>query len=253
MITRLSILSSVILFMLPLVSSAQDVNSMLKEAQVFESSLRDHEALRKYSEVLKYQPNNLQVLCKTSEMHALLGRQLPSKQQQNEYYELALTYAQRALRVNANSPEANFVMAFALGRTALIASGDERIKAVKDIKTYAEKTVQLDPTHYKAYHVLGRWHYEVSNLNALERWLLKVAYGSLPKSSFESSLQYYEKSRQLNPAFLINYLELAKAYDRNDDEKKAIELLRVLQKLPPASSTDVTIKAEGKKLLDKLL
>lgn len=240
------------LVILPSENKAQDIGALLREAQQLESAFRDQEALRKYSDVLRHQPNNLRILCKVSELHALLGRQLNPKEKQNEYYQLAQTYAQRALRLNPNFPDANFVMAFALGRTALVTSGEERIKAVKDIKTFAEKTILLDPAHYKAYHVLGRWHYEVSNLNSLERWLLKVTYGSLPKSSLESSFRYYEKSRQLNPGFLINYLELAKAYSRNDNDKKAIELLTALQKLPPVSSTDITIKAEGKKLLEKL-
>lgn len=143
-------------------------------------------------------------------------------------------------------------MAFALGRMAIISSGDERINAVKDIRKYAEKTIQLDPLHYKAYHVIGRWHYEVSNLNTVERWLLKMAYGSLPKSSLETSIRNYEKSRQLNPAFLLNYLELAKAYDRQSNERKAMELLNTMMKLPLASSNDEIIKAEGRKLLEKL-
>ena len=241
-----------ILLILPVCIQAQDIGLLLKSAQQSESSFNDNEALNKYAEILRHQPNHLTALCKSSELHALTGRRLPTKEKQADYYYKAKTYAQQALRINPNHPEANFVMAFALGRIALISSGDERINAVKDIKTYAEKAIQLDPNHYKAYHVLGRWHYEVSNLNTVERWLLKMAYGSLPKSSLETSLRYYEKSRQLNPGFLLNYLELAKAYDRKDQDQKAIDLLNIMLRLPPASSNDATIKAEGKKMLNRL-
>lgn len=241
-----------LLFILPLYIQAQDIGVLFKSAQQLEASFNDMEALNKYAEILRYQPNHLPALCKSSELHALTGRRLSTKQKQADYYYKAKNFAQQALRVNPNYAEANFVMAFALGRIALISAGDERINAVKDIKSYAEKAIQLDPSHYKAYHVLGRWHYEVSNLNAVEKWLLKMAYGALPKSSLESSLRYYEKSRQLNPAFLLNYLELAKAYERKNEDEKAIELLNAMLKLPPASSTDATIKAEGKKMLTRL-
>lgn len=241
-----------LLITLPFQIQAQDLNGLLKAAQRHEASFNDNEALNRYAEILRYQPNHLSALCKSSELHALTGRRLPTKEKQADYYYKAKTYAEQALRVNPNYSEANFVMAFALGRIALISSGDERINAVKDIKTYAEKAIQLDPRHYKAYHVLGRWHFEVSNLNAVERWLLKMAYGSLPKSSLESSLRCYEKSRQLNPGFLLNYLELAKAYDRKDEDQKAIELLNTMLRLPPTSSNDATIKAEGKKMLASL-
>lgn len=241
-----------LLCMLPAFIEAQDIGVLLKSAQQYEASFNDNEAIVRYAEILRHQPGHLTALCKLSELHALSGRRLPTKEKQSDFYYRAKTYAQQALRVSPNNAEANFVMAFALGRIALISSGDERINAVKDIKSYAEKAIQHDPNHYKAYHVLGRWHYEVSNLNTVERWLLKMAYGSLPKSSLESSLRYYEKSRQLNPGFLLNYLELAKAYNRKDQDQKAIELLSAMLKLPPTSSNDVTIKAEGKKMLERL-
>jgi tetratricopeptide (TPR) repeat protein len=239
-----------LLFVLTLENNGQDLGLLLKEAQQHEAKFNDKEALLVYSEILKFQPNNLPALCKSSELHALLGRRLPTKEKQKEYYKIAKSYAQQALRINPNYPEANFVMAFAMGRIAILSSGEERIKAVKEVKIYAEKTIQLDPMHYKAYHVLAKWHYEISDLNSAERWLLKMVYGSLPESSLEMSIRNYEKSRQLNPAFLLNYLELAKAYNRKGDKKKAIALLNNMMKLPFNSSNDATIKSEGKRLLE---
>jgi hypothetical protein len=81
--------------------------------------------------------------------------------------------------------------------------------------------------------------------------LLKMAYGSLPPSSLSLAIRNYEKSRQLNSGFLLNYLELAKSCHRKDETKKATELLNIMIKLPLASSNDATIKAEGKKLPEK--
>ena len=240
------------LLILPFKNQAQEIGQLLKEAQQYEAKFNDKEALNKYSQILRLQPSNLQALCKASELHALLGRRLSSKEEQAEYYKTARSQAQQALRVNSNYPEANFVMAFALGRIALISSGNERVNAVKEIRSYAEKTIQLDPLHYKAYHVLGRWHYEVSNLNTVEKWLLKVAYGSMPPSSLETAIRSYEKSRQLRPGFLLNYLELAKCYHRKGQDTKAIEMLNIMMKLPLSSSNDATIKTEGKKWLEKL-
>ena len=238
--------------LLPLENKAQDIPLLLKEAHQFEIKFQDKESLNKYLEILRLQPNHLKALAKSSELHAILGRRQPSKEKQADYYNTAKSYAQHALRINSNNAEANFAMAFALGRIALISSGEERMKAVKDIRTYAERTIQLDPNHYKAYTVMGRWHYEVSNLNTVERWLLRVAYGTLPKSSLELSIRNYEKSKQLNAGFLLNYLELAKAYNRKEDERKARELLTIMMKLPPTSSNDATIKMEGKKLLEEM-
>lgn len=240
-----------LLLILPFENNAQDINTLLKDAQQLEASFKEPEALQKYLDVLRYQPNNLSALIRTSELYSILGKHQGTKDKQKEYYRNARAYAQKALHVNGNSSDANVVMALAMGRMALIASGDEKIKAIKEVKTYSEKSIQLDPNNYKGYHVLAKWHYEVSDLNSVEKWLVKVAYEALPKASLEDAIRYYEKSKQLNPSFLLNYLELAKAWHRKSNDKKAVELIETMLKMPNKIAEDANIKVKGKKLLDE--
>lgn len=241
---------SILLFpFLPFESNAQDLNVILNEARQYEAAFKDKEALDKYLQVLRYQPTHLGALVKTSELYSKLGKRQPTKEKQKQFYTSAKTYAQKALQVNASSSDANFVMAVAIGRVSLISSAEEKIKGVKDIKSYAEKSIRLDPTSYKGYHVLGKWHFEVSNLSSLEKWLVKVAFGALPESSLEDAIRNYEKSKQLNPGFLLNYLELAKSYRRQGKTAAAIKQLEALLKLPDQMSDDATIRKEAQKLL----
>ncbi|HUP13130.1 MAG TPA: hypothetical protein VM187_12975, partial [Niastella sp.] len=212
---------------------------------------KEPEALQKYLDVVRAQPANLTALIKISELYSVLGKHQGSKDKQKEYYRNARGYAQKALQVNANSSDANVVMAIAMGRMALASSGEEKIKAVKDIKTYSEKCVQLDPNNFKGWHVLAKWHYEVSDLNSVEKWLVKVAYEALPKASLDEAIKFFEKSRSLNPSFLLNYLELAKCWHRKDNDKKAREFLEVMLKMPNKIGEDVSIKMKGKKLLEE--
>jgi tetratricopeptide (TPR) repeat protein len=246
-----STIGLLLLLILPFENNAQDINGLLKDAQQLESAFKEPEALQKYLDVVRTQPNNLTALIKISELYSILGKHQATKDKQKEYYSNARVYAQKALAVNTNSSDANVAMALAMGRMALISSGDDKIKAVKDVKTYSEKGVQLDPNNYKAYHVLAKWHYEVSDLNSVEKWLVKVAYEALPKASLDEAIKDYEKSRQLNPAFLLNYLELAKSYHRKDNNKKAVELLETMLKMPVKMSEDNNIKAKGRKLLEE--
>lgn len=231
---------------------AQNVAVLMQQAESFEKAFKDDEALKKYTEVLKYEPLNIDALCKTSELYSVIGKRRPTKEEQKQYYKTGESYARKALKVNPNHSEANFAMAISMGRMALISSGKEKIVAVKEIKTYADKCIQLDPKNYKGYHVLGKWHYEVSDLNSLEKWIVKITYGALPPSSLEESIKNYEKSKHLSPGFLLNYLELAKAYKRKGETNKARALLEQLQKLPPAASDDGKIKSLGRKLLNEL-
>jgi tetratricopeptide (TPR) repeat protein len=239
------------LLILPFENNAQDINTLLKDAQQLETSFKEPEALQKYLAVLKSQPNNITALVKASELYSILGKHQATKDKQKEYYSNARVYAQKALQVNPNNSDANVSMALAMGRMALISSGDDKIKAIKDVKNYAEKSIQLDPNNYKGYHVLAKWHYEVSDLNSVEKWLVKVAYEALPKASLDDAIRYYEKSRQLNPSFILNYLELAKSYHRKGNDKKAVELLETMFKMPNKMAEDANIKAKGRKLLEE--
>lgn len=120
---------------------------------------------------------------------------------------------------------------------------------LKEIRSNAEKALKLNPNHGRAWHVIGKWHYEVSNLGMMEKAGVRLIYGGLPAASLKESIQAYEKAKALEPNFALNYLELAKAYKRNDDKTKAIECLRKLPTLPNKTLDDSRIKAEGATLL----
>lgn len=237
---------------LPLLSYGQDVKLLMDEAETLEKAFKDEQALNKYIEVVKVQPQNADALAKVSELYSLLGKRQTAKDKQKEYYTKGKQYGALALKANPNNSEANFAMAIAMGRMALMYSGEEKIKAVRDVRTYADRCIQLDPKNYKGYHVLGKWNYEVSDLSAFERWIVKVGYGALPKASMDDAAKYYEKSMQLNPSFLLNYLELAKVYKKKDNIDKSRALLTQMLKMPPTSSDDAKIKRLGKELLDDL-
>jgi tetratricopeptide (TPR) repeat protein len=224
----------------------------MQQAQTLEKAFKDEEALKKYIEVLKHDPLHIDALCKTSELYNIIGKRRPTKEEQKQYYRTGESYARKALKVNPNHSEANFAMAISMGRMALISSGKDKVAAVKEIKTYADKCIQLDGKNFKGYHVLGKWHYEVSDLNSFERWIVKITYGALPPSSLDEAIKNYEKSKQLYPGFVLNYLELAKAYKRKGEKQKARVLLEQMQKLPPTASDDVKIKSLGRKLLNEL-
>lgn len=251
-----SVLISLLLFFLSAICTttltAQNIPLLMQQGQALEKSFRDDEALKKYTEVLRYDPKNIDALCKASELYSVIGKRRSSKDDQKQYYKTGEEYARKAISINPNHSEANFAMAISMGRLALISSGKEKVVAVKEIKTYADRCILYDPKNYKGYHILAKWHYEVSDLNAFEKWIVKITFGALPPASLDEAIRNYEKSKALYPSFLLNYLELAKAYKRKGETEKARTLLEQLQKLPPTVSDDAKIKSLGRKLLDDL-
>jgi len=241
-----------LLQILPFFAFSQDIPVLIKEAEKLESSFREYDALQKYKEVLRHQPAHLNALCRASDLCSRIGHREKDKAKKADYFKAAKTYAEIALKVNAQSAEANFVMAVAMGRMAMISSGKEKVQYVNEIRKYAETTLKYDPNSFKAYHVLGKWNYEVSNLSPVEKTLAKLLFGGLPKASLQDAIRYYERSRSLESTFALNYLELAKAYHRNKQNDKAKELLKKLETIPNKIEDDSRIKSEGRELLKEL-
>jgi predicted Zn-dependent protease len=232
-----------------LCSFAQDVNVIINEGNKLEAIPDEKAAFQKFKEALKIQPINLYALTKCSELCSRIGHREADTKSRDSYYKAAIIYAQTALKVSPLNDEANIAMAIALGRTVLIKSGKEKISAVKGIRKYADIALKSNPNNFKAWHILGKWNYEVSNLSMIERSSAKIFFGGLPDASLKNAIADYEKARLLSPNFLLNYLELAKAYKKNDQAKNGIALLKKLLTMPNQTEDDPAIKAEAQKLI----
>ena len=231
--------------------SAQEYNEVIKEADSLEALPNEKAALLKFKEALKLQPTSLYALTKCSELCCRVGGREKNTKVRDEYYAAAQVYAKTALRLYPNSDEANVAMAFSVAKSLMLKSGKEKITAVKELKNYGDKAVTQNSRNFKAWHVLGKWNYEVSNLNAFERTAVKIIYGGLPPASLSNSIMYYEKAKSLAPNFTLNYLELAKAYNKNDEPDKALTQLNYLLAIKNQTEDDPRIKEEARILINK--
>ncbi len=231
---------------------AQDINSYISQAGQYEAAMNDEQAILKYKEALKIQPGNIYAICKASELCSRIGARLTNnKIKQADYFSAARIYAQTALKLEPFNSECNFVMALVMGREAIIKGGKEKIMAVKDVKNYADLSIKYNPNNYKAWYVLGKWYYEVSSLNYFERMAVKIFFGALPKAGIGDAIACFEKSKSINPGFVLNYLTLAKAYKKKNEASIAKQNLAFMISLPEQTQDDATIKTEGRELLKK--
>ena len=180
---------------------SQDVNTLIKEADKLEAIPDETGAFHKFREVLKLQPLNMYALTKCSELCSRIGKRQTNTNAREDYYHAAKTYAGIALKVNPNDAEANCVMAMALGRSSMAKTGKEKIENAREIKKYIDISLKNDPKNFKAWHILGRWHYEVTNLNLLERAAVKVLYGGLPHASLKNPFWHLKNQEQYSRAF----------------------------------------------------
>lgn len=232
---------------------AQDINVILKEADNLEKQQKEADALEKYKQVLLLNPTQFKSLVKSAELNVSLGNRQPDKNNKRLYYETALSFANRAFQSDSTHADASYSVAMAAGKMTDVETENKKIVAyVKDVKRYADRALLINPNHAKANYTLGKWHYEMANLSGIKKAAVKLFYGGLPEGTLEKAIQYMEKCKTLEPYFVNNYLDLAKAYKDNRQPAPAIEILTKLVKLPTRTTDDVALKAEGGKLLESM-
>lgn len=239
--------------LLMLTAGAQDINVLLKEADNLEKQLKEPEALDRYKQVLLQNPVQLKALVKAAELNVALGNRQTDKNSKRLYYETALSFANRAFMADSNQADASYAMSMASGKMTDVETENRKIVAyVKDVKKYADRALSINPNHARANYTLGKWHYEMANLSGVKKIAVKLFYGGLPEGNLDDAIMYMEKCRSLEPYFVSNYLDLAKAYKDNRRPAQAIEVLNRLVKLPTRSTDDIANKAEGAKLLESM-
>ena len=229
--------------------NGQNVSQLLHEARQLETTLQESASFQKYREVLRIQPSHPEALVKCSELCSRIGKRQSTLSATADYYKAAQTYASTALKLYPRSSDANCVMAMALGRMAMTMGGREKIDAARDIRRYVDAALNYDAGNFKAWHILGRWHYELCSLNFIERTAVRVFFGGIPETSIGASIAAFEKARNLAPGFVLNYLELAKAYHKSGNDKEAANMLNALLKLPDHTEDDPATKSEARKYL----
>lgn len=232
---------------------AQDVNVLMKEAQNLERTQKETEALQKYVAILALDSKNMRALVRASELSSAIGARQKDKKDRLNYFQNAKGYAEAALIVDSNNADANYVRAVVAGKFTEVETDNKKIvENVRDTKVYADKALSINPNHARANYVVGKWHYEMVTLAWAKRAAVKLFYGGLPSATIEDAFKYMEKARSADQYFVLNYLDLAKAYKYDNKPAKAIEVLNKLVKLPTRTADDVALKEEGRAMLNEM-
>lgn len=213
----------------------------------------EEQALELYTQLLEEDPEHFTALWRSSFLNSRVGDRQEEEEDQERYFEEAIALAERALEVNSDHPQSNYVMAVAMGRKALIAGAKDRVAASRDIKKYTDRAIEQDSTHAGAWHVLGRWHLKVANLSWVERAAANTLFGGLPKgASEEQAAESIEKAIELRDDYPLYYYDLAVVYEEMGKKEEAVETCRkTLEIDSPIPGTD-EVKEDCQQIIDDL-
>jgi tetratricopeptide (TPR) repeat protein len=172
---------------------------------------------------------------------------------QEQYYFTAARLARRCVALYPDSVESHFFLAVALGRTALKVGGKKKIALSKEIKQEAERTLALDPKHDGAMHVLGRWNYELANLNWMLRAFAKVLYGGVPPGGNEEAKAWFEKALAIEPNSPAHRLWLGETLIQLKRYEEARAHLQACINLPNLLWDDGINKKQAERALQEIV
>ncbi len=168
----------------------------------------------------------------------LLGDSL--RERRDSLYSVGRAWAEAAIQADSSVANAHFALALVLGRLSLTRGGKERVRFGKIIYEETERTIQMDPRHDGAYHILGMWNAEVKRLSGLTRLMAKTFLGAgfMNRASWDSAVANMELAVELNPQHIYHRLELASVYLDVDQPAKATEQLQAIAGLPDGDPMD---------------
>ena len=98
------------------ISNAQEIDLLLKDARNFELEFKEPEALNVYKQILTNEPNHYMALKKSAELNCNIGARKKTNNDKRIFYESALAFANRALKVDSTNANSYYLIALVSGK-----------------------------------------------------------------------------------------------------------------------------------------
>lgn len=227
-------------------------DSLLSEAIAAESRLDSRRALELLLEAERARPDDAFILRRIARQYSDLTVELSDAEKRRESVARALDYSQRAVALDPANPEGVLSLAVCYGKLALYGSTREKVELSRLVRLEAERALALDAGYSWAHHLLGRWHYEVSELGSVARFVVRLIYGGLPDASTADAVRHLERAVQLAPDQLQHRLELGFAYLAHGEREKARAAFEAGLAMPSREKHDEPAKQRAREALAKL-
>ncbi|XWN36911.1 MAG: hypothetical protein ROO71_13230 [Balneola sp.] len=168
-----------------------------------------------------------------------------------EYFTKALNMADQAIEIDSNNIYGYERKSMAFAGLVSIQGLKEKVQLADSVRINAELALEIDPNSDRALHILGRWHYEVSQFGGFMRFFARLFFGTAPKASYEQALYYFNRSAELED-FPVHHYWIGMTYQKMKDKDSAITHFEYLLTLENQHHNDQYFKEQAKKELDKL-
>lgn len=212
-------------------------------------------ALQHYLKALQQAPNNYEALWKGARAYADVGKAFEKSDEKRAkaLYLVGDSLARKVVEFYPDSADAHVALALCVGRVALFEGGKTKIRLSKEVRAEADKAIALNPKHDAAYHILGRWHYNIATLSWVLKAAAKIIYGGVPpNASLEQSAAMFAQAVELAPHKPVHRLEYGRTLIELGRYSEARQQLQKCTELAQAQWDDKTHQAEAAEMLKKI-
>ena len=213
----------------------ENLSVLLQKADRLDDTDHFLEAIAILKDLEKNDPRNVEILYRVSRVNSDLVDDLPDDAKKKGYANAveSMAYAKKAIEADPQSSEAHLATAIAYGVMTDFVDDRTKMEYSKFIKAEAEKAIELDPKNDYAFLVLGRWNFEMTQLNPILKGIAELLYGQMPPASQDKALEDFQKAIQLAPNKMIHHFCYGEALARlgRKDQARA-EYQKVLRLTP---------------------
>ena len=209
------------------------------------------EALKLMKENEKNYAGDVEFLWRMARGYFAIGDQnQESEQIQKDNYYPGLEKAKKALEINPDIAEPHQYYAILIGKIGELEGTKQKIINSYEVKEHSLKAIELDPENDSNYHVMGRWHYALSELSWIEKKVASMIYSKLPEASFEEAVDFFEKAHKINPTDLRHILYLGNSLNKIGKKDDAKAIWNKGMAIEAVTDSDKNLKAQIKKALN---
>ncbi|MCC7302163.1 MAG: hypothetical protein IT233_05930 [Bacteroidia bacterium] len=247
-------MKTISLFLLiPVWMFSQTNEELYKQGLDHRKNYRVKEGYDIFSRLMKSDSSNSNYLAYGSYFYSKTGIVQKTDEEKIKYYKKAEYLAKKAIALDEKNPEAHYAYAMALGRINENASSSEKIKNSKLIRKEVDRTLELNPKHAGAYHILGRWHRTIAGFSSIEKGMINAFFGGVPPgATYDDAAKAFQNAIVHEPDYILHAYELGVTYKEMKKKEFARAILEKAQKMPLRNEEDKETKAKVDALLKEL-
>eukprot|EP00505_MAST-04D_sp_SCG-Rhode-Island_P003538 Stramenopile-MAST_4_protein_3538 len=154
-------------------------------------------------------------------------------------------YAEKALSVGQDSAKAHIWSGIMLNEVGNYEGTKVKIGNTPKVKELWLKASKLNPEDPSSYNLLGRWCKGIVEINWVTKRMAAAIFGSLPATSYEEALSYFQRAESLAPGtWLKNQTLIVECLIGLNRYVEAKEMLDKCERTPVRTAEDKEAKAD---------